>query len=102
MLVTRLLSPVNLVLNCQYRLILKLTQYDIVVRACYEDCCLELKAKVLAWLLVIDTFFLLDHLSSYAKNTADNEKKREWAREIIMVEIQIPLVLLWIVHPTIL
>ncbi|KAM7477217.1 hypothetical protein LguiB_024460 [Lonicera macranthoides] len=99
--VTRLLSPTNQVLNSHHHLILKFTQYDDVVRSFYKDCCLDLNAQVLAWVLVIDSFFLLHYLRINHLKTDGYGKMEDWALDILMVENQIPLVLLWTIYRSI-
>ncbi|CAH9084944.1 unnamed protein product [Cuscuta epithymum] len=62
------------------------------VRACYDQY-LELSSQTLVFIIILDSFFLLDYLGSYNDNTDVANLQpghKEVAKDILMLENQIP------------
>ncbi|CAI9108515.1 OLC1v1008115C1 [Oldenlandia corymbosa var. corymbosa] len=70
----------------------KVRDLDPQIRSCYSNY-LDLDGDTLAWIMSIDGVYLLNLLSSYSEKLVTDDDNRTLARDIIMVENQIPCLL---------
>nr|GMD76975.1 putative UPF0481 protein At3g02645 [Ipomoea batatas] len=89
--IKQILDP-SQILNFQHIVVDKLKQMDPMIRACYSRL-MDLQEGTLAWIIAIDGLFLI-HVLHTLSSSYDSRGDNILTRDIILLENQIPVVLL--------